>query len=383
MGVKVRQKTKGRGKPWWVFIAHKGRRASKKVGDKDAAEEVASTIRAQIQLGVYSFEEEKPTPTFKEYADSWIKTTVPATCKPSTAKDYGDLLRIHILPVFGDTRITDITRGKIKDFLLEKVNEGYAGSTVAHMKNTISGVLNKALDDEVIPANTAHRLGKIIKIRNHDEKLDPLTQDELKKLLDIVQQEESLSPWYPMCLLLSRTGMRIGEAMALRWGDIDFNGRFIHVQRGVSRGRIELPKNGKTRKVDMSKQLTETLKAHQTESKKKGLALGLGDAPEYVFTNENGGLIDNNNWRKRVFDKALKKAGLRGIRIHDLRHTYATLRISKGDNIQDVSNQLGHYSVKLTLDVYSHWIPGKKKDEVDALDDAEYALESEKAGNEA
>jgi integrase len=88
-----------------------------------------------------------------------------------------------------------------------------------------------------------------------------------------------------------------------------------------------------------------------------------------VFTNEKGGLLDKDNWRRRVFLKALKKAELREIRVHDLRHTYATLRISKGDNIQDVSNQLGHHSVKLTLDVYSHWIPGKKKDEVDALDD--------------
>jgi len=73
-----------------------------------------------------------------------------------------------------------------------------------------------------------------------------------------------------------------------------------------------------------------------------------------------------------VFNKAIEKAELRKIRIHDLRHTYSTLRISKGDNIQDVSNQLGHHSVKLTLDVYSHWIPGKKKVEVDALDDQEF-----------
>lgn len=132
----------------------------------------------------------------------------------------------------------------------------------------------------------------------------------------------------------------------------------------------------------MSHQLTEALKVHLVESKKKGIALGLGDAPEYVFTSEKGGLLDKDNWRRRAFLKALKKAELREIRVHDLRHTYATLRISKGDNIQDVSNQLGHHSVKLTLDVYSHWIPGKKKDEVDALDDAEYTLESGKAENE-
>ena len=79
-------------------------------------------------------------------------------------------------------------------------------------------------------------------------------------------------------------------------------------------------------------------------------------------------MIDGNNFRKRVFSKVLQKAGLRQIRIHDLRHTYATLRLSKGDNIVDVSKQLGHHSVKITLDVYTHWMPGGKKSEVDELD---------------
>jgi len=342
------------------------------VGDKAAAEAVASKVRAKLQLGEFNFEDEKPVPTFREYAEAWIKTTVPATCKASTTRDYQDILRIHVLPVFGDMRATDITRGKVKDFLLDKTNKDYAGSTVTHMKNVISGILNKVVDDEVIPANPAHRLGKIIRTKDRTENIDPLSKEELKKLLDTVQEDKKLSCWYPLFLLLARTGLRIGEALALKWGDIDFNGRFIHVQRGLSRGRIELPKNGKTRKVDMSIQLTEALKIHQVESKKKGLALGLGDAPEYVFTNEKDGLIDKDNWRRRVFIKALKKAGLREIRVHDLRHTYSTLRISKGDNLQDVSKQLGHHSVKLTLDVYSHWIPGKKKAEVDALDDQDF-----------
>lgn len=73
---------------------------------------------------------------------------------------------------------------------------------------------------------------------------------------------------------------------------------------------------------------------------------------------------------EHFYQSFLRQAGLRRIRIHDLRHTYATLRISKGDNIADVSNQLGHHSVKFTMDEYYHWFPGKKKSEVDALDDS-------------
>jgi len=122
----------------------------------------------------------------------------------------------------------------------------------------------------------------------------------------------------------------------------------------------------------MSLQLAESLKGHEVLSKKKGFALGLGDLPEYVFTNEEGKIIDVSNWRRRVFKKVLKKAGLREIRIHDMRHTYATLRISKGDNITDVSKQLGHHSAKLTLDTYTHVMPGGKKSEVDGLDDPDF-----------
>jgi len=95
MGVQVRQKIKGKGKPWWIFISHQGRRTSRKIGDKTATEKVASVIRAKLKLGEFSFEEEKPAPAFKEYADSWINNDVPATCKKTTVRDYKDILRLH------------------------------------------------------------------------------------------------------------------------------------------------------------------------------------------------------------------------------------------------------------------------------------------------
>jgi integrase len=256
----------------------------------------------------------------------------------------------------------------IKTFLQGKLNAGKAKSTVSHMKNVISGVLNKALDDEVIQANHAINLGKnFLKDKGTGKHIDPLTPEELAWLLQVT---EALYPaHYPLFLTLARTGMRIGEALALKWGDIDFHGRFIKVARGFSRGQEETPKSGKSRRVDMSRQLTATLKDLRHQRKVQALKCGWGTVPELVFINTEGKAIDLNNWRRRVFYKTLEKAELRRIRIHDLRHTYASIRIAKNDNIQDVSNQLGHHSTKMTLDVYSHWMPGKKKAEVDALDD--------------
>jgi integrase len=258
----------------------------------------------------------------------------------------------------------------VKDFLLAKINHCYAESTVSHFKDVISSVFNKALDDEVIAANPTTKLGKIIKRKDKKASINPLSTEELRILFETVL--ERFPEHYPLFLLLARTGMRIGEALAVKWEDVDFRSRFIDVKRSIVRGKISTPKSGKFRRVDMSLQLTEVFKAHRLESKKKGFSLGLGDAPEFVFTNEKGRLIDKDNWRRRIFNKALEKAELRRVRIHDLRHTYATLRINKGDSIADVSKQLGHHSVKLTLDIYYHWIPGKKKSEVDELDDPFY-----------
>jgi integrase len=160
--------------------------------------------------------------------------------------------------------------------------------------------------------------------KDHKEEISQLTPKELDKLLKKVQRH--YSNHYTLFLLLARTGMRIGEALSLQWGDIDFNGRFIEVRRSVVRGNVSTPKSGKSRRVDMSPQLAESLKVHLTQSKRRGLALGIGE-PELVFMNETGSVIDVNNWRRRVFNEALTKAKLRRIRIHDLRHTYATLRI--------------------------------------------------------
>jgi integrase len=241
---------------------------------------------------------------------------------------------------------------------------------VTHLKVVVSCVMNKALDDEVIVANPVFGLGKIIKKQDAKANIDPFNHKEMTKLLNTVA--EHFPDHYTLFLLLARTGMRIGEALAVKWSDINFKERSIEVKRSFVRDRISTPKSGKSRKVDMSFQLMEALKAQMQKFPIKDA----GEASQYVFKNKSGNLIDKNNWRRRVFKKALEKAELRERRIHDMRHSYATIRISKGDNIGDVSNQLGHHSVKLTLDIYYHCIPGKKKAEVDDLDDPSLTIPS-------
>ena len=126
---------------------------------------------------------------------------------------------------------------------------------------------------------------------------------------------------YPLFLCAVRTGLRLGELLALQWPDIDFNGRFTEVRRNLVAGRVTTPKNGKTRRVDMSAQLTATLKALLQARKKETLENGWGSVPEWTFCTESGGPLDGDNLRHRVFYKLLEKAELRRVRFHDLRHT--------------------------------------------------------------
>jgi integrase len=382
MGVKVRQKKKGKGEPWWVFVCHNGRRTSRKVGDKRSAESVASTIRAKLQLGEFGFDEpeEKAIPLFKDFAEGFMETYSAMNHKPSTQASYRMALDVHLNPVFGDMPLDMITRKDIKRFIADKQKEErevkrgkkevekkrYSAASVRNLKAYLSCILNEAVDDELIPANPAARTGKLIKKPDRVNDVNPLTWEEKAKLEKVMLKH--FPRHYALFLLLLRTGMRIGEAIALRPGDLDFNSNFIEVRRSFVRGRLSSPKSGKIRRIDMTAQLGKVLKDHLTERKREALRRGWGVPPEWLFYNETGNILDINHMRNRVLHRCLEKAKLRRIRVHDLRHTYATLRISKGDNIADVSKQLGHHSINITVDTYYHWMPGGNKSEVDELD---------------
>jgi integrase len=145
------------------------------------------------------------------------------------------------------------------------------------------------------------------------------------------------------------------------------------VKRTWSNRRFSIPKSGKGRRVDLSLHLTETLKALLVERKKETLRKGWGEIPEWVFVSEVGTPLERGGFQARVWTKLLAKAGLRYIRIHDLRHTYASLLIQNGESLAYVKEQLGHHSIQLTVDTYGHLVPGGNRQAVDRLDDLENA----------
>jgi len=377
MGVTVRQKVKGRGQPWWVFIAHNGKRKSIKVGDRAAAEALAGKIQEKLKAGELQITPEKKTPTFGEYARKWLDGYGETHLKYSTAKGYDSILRIH-LKRFVDRPINQITRPELKDFIYGKLKDGLAPGTTTRIKAMLSSVLNHALEDGLIIANPVSRLGRLIKAKDHQADVKVLTREEAQVLLDTVGKE--YPRYYPFFLCALRTGARLGELLGMEWGDIDFRGGFIEITRAYVKGRSTTTKNGKSRRVDMSPQLADTLKALKTERKREAMARGWGEVPERVFVNEAGKVIDEWNLRGRIFYKALAKAGMRRIRIHDLRHTFASMLIQNGESLAYVRDQLGHGSIQITVDIYGHLVPGANRQAVAKLDDNFSPLTALQAG---
>ncbi len=366
MGVKIRQKS---GK-WYVFINHHGRRKAKCVSDsKRAAEEVKRKLEAKLTLGEFVIEDERPSaPTLGQYAEQWLETYAKLNCKESTYVRYEGVIRNHLIPALGQIPLPTLTRETIKHLLVAK-RQTLTPSSVRNILTPLREMLRHAVEDEIIASNPAIQVGRFLQQRQapHQE-ITPLTREELGQFLTTLQAQAP--DHYPLFLCLARTGMRLGEVLALQWGDIDFYGRSITLRRNVVRGHITHPKNGKTRRVDMSQQLTEVLQYLQTQCKTETLRCGWPEMPLWVFCSTTGGLLNKENLRTRVFYRCLTKAGLRHVRIHDLRHTYASLLIQQGESLPYIRDQLGHHSIQVTVDIYGHLVPGGNKAAVDRLDDA-------------
>jgi integrase len=377
VGVLVRQRPKGKGNPWWVFINHDGERQAKKIGDKAAAEAVAKELRERLAKGDFQINPPKQALTFGEYGKKWLDGYGGSNLKYSTQISYDGIFRNHLGPL-KDIPIDEITRADLKELVYGKLKDGLTPATVTRIKALISVILTHALEDGLIPSNPASRLGRLIKGKDRKADVNPLTREEARTFLEVVGQH--YPKHYPFFLCALRTGCRLGELLALEWGDIDFRGGFIEVRRAFVVGEITTPKNGKSRRVDMSKQLAETFKELRTERKREALAQGWGEVPALVFVNGVGRIMESPNLRTRVFWPALAKAGLRRIRLHDLRHTYASLLIQNSESLAYVRDQLGHHSIQITVDTYGHLVPGANRQAVDRLDDDLSSTYGQKAG---
>jgi len=359
MGVKVRERKPGE---WWIYIDHRGKRKAVKVGSEAAAIKAAKKMEEGFATG-------KVLPTapskvlFADRYKTWIGQHVGTSCEESTAHVYAKIWKNHVKDYFGNLTIDTIDRDKIREFFRVKTEAGYSKNTIRNMRNLISGVMALSIEDGVVNVNPASRTGKYLKAAKAARKAEFLTPEEIRLLLD-----ETRGIFYPFFLTAVRMGLRQGELIGLQWGDIDWNGKFLTVRRTIYRKKAKTPKSGKERAVDISDQLLKVLRDHKAamaaEALKKGRTLS-----EYVFTSSRN-KPHEPSWIRKVHSNALKAAGLRQVPFHALRHSFASALIANGAPLAYVKEQMGHHSIKITVDTYGHLIPSANRAEVNKLDDS-------------
>jgi integrase len=373
MAVKVKR-YKG---SWYVFIDRCGQRKAKKVGSREAAEKVRREIEIRLALGEFGLtkEDTPKVPTLAEYAESWLKHHADRHLKPSTADFYREFLNLYVLPRHGQIPIDQIRRESVKQWIAELADRGLARNTIRLAVSTLRAVLNAAIEDSLLGFNPAQKLGRLVKAEEPSHQPSALSPEEVDRFLNSVADNRPRH--YALFLTALRAGLRAGELLALRWGDIQFgesdrdSNRYILVQRNYDRRsrKFLTPKSKKPRRVDLSRELRNVLL--ELQDQRMLLAFGRGQdsvADDLVFPSEKGTVLNVSNIVRRHFVPALDRAGLRRIRFHDLRHTFGSLLIQAGAPLTYVRDQMGHSSIKITVDIYGHMIPGADIGYMDRLD---------------
>ncbi|MDF0674336.1 MAG: site-specific integrase [Nitrospira sp.] len=297
MGVKIRE-WKG---AWWVFINHQGTRKAKRIGTgesgKKAAKQVAQQIQARLALGQAALPE-RTRVTLQEYAARWL-AHIRQVRKHTTHEDYQKRLDRWLLPALGSLHLPDITREKVRSMVTEQLNSALSPKTVQNNVRVLSSLLSQAVEDNLIPVNVALKPGKFLPKVSKRRQVNPFTREEVSIFLATAQRHASR--YYPLFLCAVRTGLRLGELLALQWGDLDFQSRFLLVQRNYTHGKMTSPKNGEVRRVDMSRELTQALSDLHLDRQLQASTNGWPGVPEWVFCSEAGGLLDGDNLRHRAF----------------------------------------------------------------------------------
>jgi integrase len=310
--------------------------------------------------------------TVGEYLDRFLEDVQRGSVRESTYSRDKYLLANHVKPALGRMKLRNLSAMHLQRLYRDKLDAGLSPATVQKMHHVIHKALSQAVRWDLIGRNPADAVKAPTP---STEEMRPLSADEARRLLDAAKGDR-LEALY---VLAVHTGMRRGELLGLKWSDVDLEGSAVSVRRtltctgngkGVALGDPKTKRSRRT--VRLTREATEALRGHLTRQLRQ-----IEEARDHyrdeglVFATEAGTLINPSNLRQRSFAPLLKRAGLPpSVRFHDLRHTTATLLLSRGVHPKFVQELLGHASVAITLDTYSHAVPGMGDQTAAAMEDA-------------
>lgn len=368
MGVKVRPADNG----YYVRIDWKGQRKSKFFADKKTAEEFARKLEARLNWASVNGEAlvlsqpDQTMPTVGAYLTDWLETYAKVHCKPSTYEGYKRAVEQVLIPAFGSRPLHLLKRDDIKRLVAKLAAENKSRGTIQNALVPLKAAYNHAIEDGLVTFNPVARLGRLLPGREDRKRhIQPLSRDEVKTILRVAQDRY---PHLSLVLLCAvRTGLRMGEVIGLQWSDVDFHGGFIEVRRGIVRREVTTTKNHKIRRVHLSPQLQAELQRMKEIRQLEAMDEGQEMAP-WVFLSPGKRRWDDRNLR-RAWYRVLRAAGIRKVRFHDLRHTFASLLIEQGAHPKYIQDLMGHSGIQVTMDVYGHLFPNGNREWVGKLDE--------------
>jgi len=281
--------------------------------------------------------------TFRDAAEQWFtRGKVERDWSPNTRATYRSVLDKHLLPEFGDLRLESVTTQKIETWRNRKVESGEFSRRNANLNLAVLyGIFKRAIKHHNLRTNPAEDVPKLRESYDAN-RFDFYSPAEVNQLVAAAASTRD----GVIFLVAAFTGLRRGELVALRWEDVDFKNQSIRVFEGYTRKTLKSPKSRKSRTVPMSEQVAHALTGLRTNADHQA------DARALVFPGELGDHLDASALRRR-FLQAVHDAGLRRLRLHDLRHTFGSLSINTA-SIAQVQAWMGHADVKTTMRYLHH-----------------------------
>jgi integrase len=328
----------------------------------DVARKLAQALRDQEQ-GAPVVDERQ---TLEAFLVSWLDMVAP-TLEASTVQRYKELMTLHVIPAVGKTRLTRLAPQQIQALYASTLEEGLSPTTVHHLHAALHRALEIAVKLGAVGRNVCDHVEapRIVKTE-----MRVLARDEARQLLDTAKGTR----YEALLTVALATGMRQGELLGLRWRDVDMDAGMLSVTSSLTWHRaekvwvIKQPKTRRSRRrIALKAPIVETIRAHWRAQLAQRLALGAAwEDNDLVFCTGQGRPLAARNI-ERIFHTLLERAALPRIRFHDLRHTCATLALKAKVQPKIVSEMLGHASVAVTLDIYSHVLPDMQDDAAAAM----------------
>ena len=340
---------------------------------KKAAEAEAAKIISEINAGGFI---EPSNETFGDYLERWLESTS-ATVRPTTVRGYTSMIRKHFIPALGHIPLAKLRPIDLQQYYATALKKGrkdgrgtsLSPQTVLHHHRLIHRTLEQAVKWGLLARNVADAAEPPrVPEYNHQT----WTADESNRFLRGIR-DERLYALYATALM---TGMRRGEVLGLPWENVDLDGAWISVRQALIEIKhqpviSELKSKSSKRRISIPDELVRSLRTHRKQQAEERLLFG----PDYedhglVFCQPNGRLLHPHNISARKFHRLCKKAGVKQLRFHDMRHTHASLLLARGVHPKVVADRLGHSNVDLTLNTYSHVVESVERDvakEVDGL----------------